>query len=374
MAEFKLPPISPLAGSSFRNYIKALKGNKIDRKFIVQTIVTGLVILVGSPFRWFESLTLNRKAKKHDISESPLFILGHWRSGTTFLHNVLCQAPNAGYISTYQALFPNNLSSKWLFRSFMSAAMPKKRPSDNVPLAVHYPQEDEFALGNLNPFCYYYFFYFPHKYQDFYQKYVRYENVSEKVKQTWQRDYTMLIKKALLNTKGEQAMLKNPVNTARIAPLLEIFPKAKFIHIYRNPVVVYLSIKKFFIKLMPTLYFQKIEEKDMLEIIFDIYNKLMQDYFDTKKAIPKESLVEIKFEDFEKTPLKDLENIYKKLHLKDFDKAKTHFEKYLDSQKSYKKNIYKITKGELDKVKEKWGFTMNLWNYDIPENLEIVKE
>ena len=38
--------------------------------------------------------------------EPPLFILGHWRHGTTHLHNLLAQDPQFAYPTLYQTLYP----------------------------------------------------------------------------------------------------------------------------------------------------------------------------------------------------------------------------------------------------------------------------
>lgn len=372
MSEFKLPPISPIIGSSFANFRKAFDQYKIDKNYYKRYYVTAIIILILAPLRWVEYIFVNPKVKKFHLPQPPLFILGHWRSGTTFLHNVLSQAPNSGYLTTYHSLFPNNLSTRFLIRPFLSSLMPKKRPSDNVELNVRYPQEDEFALSMLNPNAYYYFFMFPQNYPEIYDKSLRQKGMTEKEKTQWKKNYEFLVKKALMNSKAEQIIFKNPVNTARPKLLLELFPDAKFIHIHRNPVMVYLSIKKFFFSLMPTLNFQDITEEEILDLIFDVYQRLMTDFFDQQNAIPSENFIEIRFENLEVNPLAELEKIYQKLNLKDWEGAKPAFEAYLTSQKSYKKNTHKITQVELDRILNEWGFTMKKWGYEVPENLEVV--
>ena len=41
------------------------------------------------------------------LAHDPVFILGHWRSGTTFVHNVLSCDKRFGYCTTYQTVFPH---------------------------------------------------------------------------------------------------------------------------------------------------------------------------------------------------------------------------------------------------------------------------
>lgn len=370
-SNFKLPSISTLAGASIRVYFKALWGRRIEAAYFIKVLITFLIILFATPFRWLDYLYFYNLRRKNIIRENPLFILGHWRSGTTFLHNVLCQDPKAAYITTYQSLFPEHLMSQWLFKTFMRTVMPKKRPSDNVELSVNFPQEDEFAMGNMISYCYYYFFHFPFDWPEYYRKYIGFEE-HEKVSRRWKAAYHRLISKAILHTGGTRAIFKNPVNTGRVKTLLEMFPEAKFIFIYRNPVVVYLSTKKFFIKLFPTLQFQKISEEQICDLIFEVYQKLMEDYFRDKALIPAENLIEICFEDFEEKPLEHLEKIYQTLHLSNFKEAQPYLEDYVRSQETYEKNRYKISQKELDRVLSHWKFTMETWQYEVPQNLEVL--
>src|SRR3712207_6546804 len=45
--------------------------------------------VVNSALSWHENRTYGPKVAAVEI-KSPVFILGHWRSGTTHLHNLLC--------------------------------------------------------------------------------------------------------------------------------------------------------------------------------------------------------------------------------------------------------------------------------------------
>lgn len=152
MKSFKLPPPSPLSGSTLRLFFRLLGTCRVDRQHYPKVVFTFLLLLVASPFQWIDRLFFARRIDQYRFEESPLFILGHWRSGTTLLHNLLTLDPAAGYVTTYHAVFPNNLKSAWLFGTFMRIFMPRHRPGDQLELAVHLPQEDEYALSNLTFF------------------------------------------------------------------------------------------------------------------------------------------------------------------------------------------------------------------------------
>ena len=372
MGNFKLPPISTLSGTTLVNFFRVIRNEHIAPKYYFKLFLSILIILIATPFHLWEKVYFSKKLKKTEFKKPPVFILGHWRSGTTLLHNMLCQDPEAAYLTTYQSVFPNNLASKWLFGTFMRINMPEKRPSDNVKLHINYPQEDEFAFSNVNPHTYYKFFYFPTDYKRIYEQSIYHKGLSEHEKEKWFDDYKTLLKKALINTGGERLIVKNPVNTARVKNLLELYPDAKFLYIYRNPITVYLSTEKFFKNLFPTLQLQEIDEKFIEEMIFDTYKKLINDYLEQKSLIPAENLYELRFEDFEQAPLTYLRKIYEKLYDDDFTSAEEYFRKYIDSQKSYKKNKYKIERAKIEIIKRHFGKYMELYGYDIPDDIEVV--
>ena len=161
MAKFKLPPISPLIGSHPISFIRTLWGRRIEGKYYLKTFLTSIVVVISSLFQWYEKIYFNIRCKRYKLKADPIFIIGHWRTGTTFLHNLLSKDLQMGYVTTYQTVFPNNLKSKFLFKTIMRSLTPEKRPGDNVRLNVAFPQEEEFALCNLTEASYYHFFYFP---------------------------------------------------------------------------------------------------------------------------------------------------------------------------------------------------------------------
>ncbi|MEP2025045.1 MAG: sulfotransferase [Reichenbachiella sp.] len=369
MSDFKIPPISTLSGSTWSNYIKTIRSGRVDSAYFHKVILTGLVCAAASPFHLWEKL---QESKQTATNQSPLFIIGHWRSGTTFLHNLLCQDPNASFVSTYQSLFPNNMHSQFIFKNFMKMNMPDKRPSDNVKLGIDLPQEDEFALGNMQRLSFYDFFYFPDQFEDLFDQAIAFKGVNPKAVSKWKSAYKKLIAKAKKNGGSKCVLLKNPVNTGRIDKLLELYPNAKFLHIYRNPVIVYLSIKKFFLSLFPTLQFQRTTEMQLVDLIINLYSRLMKRYLDQRQLIPKGRIIELCFENFEKEPLRYVEKIYESLNFSNWDEAKPEIQKYIKAQKGYQKNSYQISKPELDRVVKEWAFAFKAFDYHIPENIEIV--
>lgn len=345
-------------------------------KFLIRTILTLLINLINWPFRVYEKLLINKKYKREKLKNAPIFILGHWRSGTTHLHNILCQDPRMGYTTTYQSVFPDTLfnkAGKFLFKGFARILIPGTRKGDNVVLGMNLPQEEEFALGDKTPVCFYYYWMFPRSLKSFYDSFVRFEGLKNSQIKLWEEDYKLLISKAVKNTEGEYFLSKNPPNTGRVKKLLEMFPDARFIHIHRNPVEVYLSTHNFFHKMLPHLQLQSIEDDELDALIFDLYEDIMKDYLEQRNHIPENQLVEVGFTELEASPRECIENIYKELKLSGFEDSAHLFDAYLDKMKTYQKNKHFITKELLHKIESKWGFAMKEWNYKIPEHIQIRK-
>ena len=98
---------------------------------------------------------------------------------------------------------------------------------------------------------------------------------------------------------------------------------------------------------------------------------MYKDYYDQKHLIPKENLIEIKFEGFKKDSLSYLNKIHKKFDLEISDELLLNYKRYLESQKSHKMNTYKIKKSILDEIKKEYSISFEKMKYEIPDNLEI---
>lgn len=368
---FLLPPA---VGYSIEVLAYLFGRHLVSPKFLIRALLTIIINLINWPFRVYEKLFINDKFKGLKLEQDPVFIIGHWRSGTTHLHNILCQDPQMAYTTTYQSVFPDTLFNKlgrFLFEGFARILIPGTRKGDNVTLGMKLPQEEEFALGDKTPICFYYFWMFPRAIMKFYEQFVRFNRVDKGNVEAWKKDYNLLIHKAVKNTRGNRFLSKNPPNTARIKVLLEMFPKARFIHIHRNPIEVYLSTHHFFEKMLPHLQLQSIDAAVLDEHIFELYTKLMKDYLAQRAFIPKGQLTELSFEELERDPKGCIERLYADLNLEGFKESEGYFEGYLNKMKSYQKNKHYVTSVLVNRIKSEWRFTMDEWGYGMPAHIEI---
>jgi len=356
----------PLSGTSIVNWMRLLLENnfRVNWRFIPKALYVSIMIITMVPFRIYEKRKCDKKLKDVKVI-SPLFIIGHWRSGTTFLHYLLGQDKNLAYVSTFETMTPGMIiENEKMFKDIVKNHLPNKRPMDDLELNADLPYEEEYAVANLSSYSFYHGWYFPKKMGHYFRRYVLFENVNDRIKERWKEVYDYFLKKISYKNKGKRIMLKSLVNTAKIPLLLEMYPDAKFIHIYRNPYKVYLSTWKLYRKILPIFSFQHIncEQLDK-EILFN-YRALFERYLKDRKLIPEENLIEISYEDFVKDPVKTLDTIYAKFRLECFEKAKPSFERYVKKHENYKPDGYKIDDRIKKKVYNNWKLVFEEFGYE----------
>lgn len=251
------------------------------------------------------------------------------------------------------------------FKKNMSWLMPDKRPTDNMELAVDLPQEEEFALANMMPYTYYNFWFLPKHMQEYADKYLLFDDITDEELKVFEEVFVKLIKISLWNTHGTQFLSKNPPHTGRVKELVKMFPNAKFIYLMRNPYTVFESTRSFFTNTIQPLKLQDISNEELEKNILSIYAKLYHKYEADKGCIPAGNLIEVKFEDFEADAMGMTEHIYQALSIPGFTEARADIEKYVGGKKGYKKNKYKYDDRTVHLVQENWGFALEQWEYEL---------
>lgn len=222
----------------------------------------------------------------------------------------------------------------------MKPALPEKRPTDNMKFDFDYPQEEEFALGNMQPISFYNFFYFPDDIEKIIDESLYFKNVSVQEMEKWKQEYIRLIKIAMINSGGQRFVSKNPPNTFRIKQLLEMFPDALFIFLHRNRYDTLSSFRRFVHGVNEGITLQEYD-KDNLDIwLIRLYKLLHEKYKEDKNLIPQGHLVEIEFDNFEKDKLGEIERIYKELNLEGYEESLPAMKEHLALIGNYKRSSY----------------------------------
>ena len=370
----------PFIFGSFWSWIKLLWQNRsIDRKFIPRALFVTLASLLTSPLRIYESLRFGRTVKKTVVHPSPIFIIGHWRSGTTHLHNILVRDKNLGCVSMWQAFAPGLcLIDERVFKNPFNKIAKKWHPTreiDNIPLSMDNPEEEDLAIANMSPYSYLHMYSYPRRATYFFETYITYfGNLPKSTIDKWKKVYLLILRKATLKAGGKRLVIKNCADSARIKALLELFPDAKFIHIYRNPYNIFRSTQHLYRVVMERTQLQEVGQGEHENWVLRFYAQLMQKLLADKSLIPAGNLVEVKYEDLDKEPLAQLRKIYETLSLPGFAEAEPAFRAYLDSISGYQKLAHKqLDDSAITKINRNWQFAFDALGYKRIEPASKVK-
>lgn len=169
-----------------------------------------------------------------DPVEDPIVILGHWRTGTTLLHQLLHQDPRFAAPTLLQTVYPEAFGQARLRAApRMSVKLPKTRPMDEVRLALDEPQEDEGALWRLCGLSPLERLVFPRDEgyfllgdEDFLPR--------TELRPRWEQALTGFVRRVSSHT-GRRVVLKNPFHSVRVPVLERLFPDARYLRIHRDP-------------------------------------------------------------------------------------------------------------------------------------------
>ena len=357
-----------LAGGSLANWITLLRENGgVDIRYFARWLYISVVAIISYPFRLYEKAKYDSAITRTEITSPPVFVLGHWRSGTTYVHQLMAQNEDFTSITFLHTMIPGLYLSGSIFKTVLRASLPEKRPMDNVKIDINSVEEEEYALGNLSPYSFYHALSFPKRMRRIFDRYVLFDNVPSAVVEKWKSIYVRFLKKVTFSSGGKRLLLKNPANTGRVRVLLEMFPDAKFVHIYRNPYVVYSSTMNWLDKELVLTALQDVDESVIREQALVNYEKMMRRYLEERHLIPEQNLIELKFEDIEANPLVEMERIYNHLDIEFSQQTRDKIKDLVNSMSSYRKNRYRLSDKARKEITDRWGFVAKLCNYAPPQ-------
>lgn len=361
----------PLVGARPWTLLRMFRRRGVDPAFRGRALRVFLLSLAGAPFAWIERLLHGRAVREHRLPGPPVFILGHWRTGTTHLHNLMSQDPAFAVLTYFQVYFQNHaLLDLRLHRRLLALALPEKRPMDELALGVDLPAEEEFALGCVDDVGIINGIWFPRQLLRYLGETVLFERADgipdPAARRRWQEAHRRVVTRASIAGRGRPLLLKNPANTGRVSALLDLYPGARFVHIHRNPYEVFPSTVLLYERLMARGAFHRISRREIEDLVLAIYTRIMDRFEAERSLIPPQDLVEIRFDDLERAPLATLASVYAGLGLPGFDAARPRFEAYVSQQKHYRKNTHRLDQAIIRRVEERWGDAIRRWGYAPP--------
>jgi hypothetical protein len=351
-----------LYGMSFGEWLGLLRKHRfaVDLPYLPRAALMTLTGSITSLIRRHEDAKYAPKFAGARV-ERPLFILGHWRSGTTYLQRLFAADERFAYPNTWEALNPHTFLSTERYSGILEFAGPKTRLIDDMSLDASLPLEDEFATrGTLcSPFLRWAF----PGWTEHYDRYLTFRGVPEEEVAEWKAALLLFYKK--LSWKyGRPLVLKSPPHTCRIGLLLEIFPDARFVHIYRNPYAVFQSTKRQSLLSLRATRLQEARSLDVDAWIIHRYRVMYDAFFDERPLIPEGRFHEIRFEDLERDPVAQMRGIYEHLGIPGFEEFRPSLETYVRSRSSYRKNEYQTLPTSLRReISQSWRRSFDEWNY-----------
>lgn len=318
--------------------------------------------LANSMAAGLQWLIHGRAIEATEIREPPLFIIGHWRSGTTLLHELFSLDTRYSSPNTYQCFAPHHflISEPWATRMFWFL-VPPTRPMDNMAAGFDRPQEDEFALmnlGNPSPMSN---LAFPNQKPRYYE-YLDMEGLTPEELARWKESLLFFLK-ALTYHTGKPVVFKSPPHTGRIGVLHEMFPDARFLHIVRDPYSIVPSSIRLWQSLGDGQGFQEPRNEHVEEWVFENYRRMYGGFFKHRDEIAPQRLYEIRYEDLVKDPPAKMREIYEKLDLGGFDKVEAPLAEYLTQQKDYKTNKHQLEPELKAKIDDVWREYQERYGY-----------
>lgn len=356
----------PLSGANLGTLAAVIGRSGLPSRPLAGAAI-GLAALGRWPFSTAEKLVMESKLPALEDMPPPVFILGHWRSGTTHLYNIMCESGAWGFVPPVATGLPWDLFGlAKVFNPLLERALPKHRYIDNIPVTPTSPQEDEIAIANMSEVSFYHAIYFPRAFTQNIRRGLFFDGCSTADIRNWRKQFTYFLRKLYLHQGQKPLLIKNPVYTGRFAMLKEMFPDAKFVHIHRNPYDVFVSMRNFYTRLLKEFALQGYEHVDIDETILAVYERVMTAYLRDAEGVPADRLVELRYDELDADPLAAVAWVYEQLSLPGFDAACGRFEAYLASVSAFEKNRFDYSDEAAAKVEARLRPFIERWDYKRP--------
>lgn len=328
---------------------------------LISGFTVGNSLLAG-----LQKAVYGQKIRQQAIDPPPLFVIGHWRSGTTLLHELLAQDPNVASPSTVECFLPNHfLISEMLLKPLLGLVLPARRPMDNMSTGPDLPQEDEFALIGMGAPTPYLRMAFPNDVRP-YDSLLDMEGLPDFVEARFLQHLQTFFQSLMLK-RQKRLLLKSPTHTGRMGWLANKFPGSRFIHISRNPVEVFLSTKRLWRSLDEVQGFQlpRYSDEELETMILQMSRRMYGGYLKARADMPDNRLVEIQFEQLMADPVTTIENVYHQLELDCPANVLEAIRKSMEDRKGHRAARYSTPPEVASRIMDSWQDYASAFGYPL---------
>ena len=365
----KYPAWSPRFwhGMTFGGWMRLLAENRFAVSpsrvpmALLLSMITPFNSVMGAWQRWRYGRAISQTA----IDPPPLFVIGHWRSGTTLLHELLTLDEQFGYPTTYQCFAPHHfLLTERVIARHMGFLLPGKRPMDNMAAGWDKPQEDEFALLTLGVRTPYRRMAFPNRGPTDLDYLDMCSDDSQAV-ESWRTAMRYFVQAITWKTK-RRLILKSPPHTGRIAELCRLFPGAQFIHIARDPQSIFPSTVRLWKALDDVQGCQRPRHRELEEYVFTCLERMYGGFFAQRDALPEGRIAYVRYEDLIADPVGQIERLYGELALGDYAAIGPQIARQMEERSGYRANNHRLEPATAAEIARRWRAYYEAFGYELP--------
>lgn len=330
-------------GTSFLVWLKLLAYGRFAVSFQKwpHILTTTFLALFTSIAGFVQRQKFGQKIAETELAADPIFVIGHWRSGTTMLHELLILDKQFIFPTTFQCMSPHHFL---LFADKVDQAaflVPSSRPMDDMSAGWHLPQEDEFTLLNLGQPSPYRQILFPDAPRR--QGVLSLDGLTKDERDGWKAALDWFLRAVTLQSGKTQLVVKSPTHTARVKTLLELYPNARFVYIHRDPAAVYGSTLKLWKRLSDTQGLQLSKFTHLDARVQDEFSEMMDALERDIATIPEGHLHIVNYAELVADPVDQMRKVYETLGLQGFENAAAGIESYFENRADFQVDQYQLT-------------------------------
>lgn len=295
-----------LSGLTFGDWLALLRerGWRIDAAFVPRALLATVGTLVTSLLARWERCS---QARSPDLPQwhEPLFVLGFGRSGTTHLFQLLASDPQFCFPTRFDCFNPHAFRTlrAWGIHRLAAMVPARRRAMDGVMTHWLSPEEDSIAVsilvgrgGRLDNV-------FPREAP---------ADVPAEAFEGALAEFT----RNLVAVHGKPLVLKSPTHVAHLGSILKLFPRARFVMIYRDPRAIVASLSRANATRNRSWCTLQWPPPSGIEDVERHYARRVEAFFRDRHLIPPDRIVEIRHEELVADEAGTLARLYRGLGLR----------------------------------------------------------